>query len=204
MRTDPSAQRAAANPLGRRPGESGTREAIATAARRHFAEHGYDRTTLRGIARDAGVDPALITHFYGSKQALFAAVVELPVEPGVVLPAVIAGDPAGLGERLATFVVGLLESEARPRFVGLIRAAATEPEAAEAVRDLISTRVFAPMADALGLADAELRANLIGAQVVGLVIARYVVRVEPIASLAPERVVAAIAPTLQRYLAERL
>ena len=189
--------------LGRRPGESGTREAIAEAARDHFARRGYSHATLRGIAKDAGVDPALITHFFGSKQALFSEVVELPVDPAD-LAALVVGDPAQLGERVARFLVTLLESEGRQRLVGLVRAAATEPEAARAVRDLISRRVFAPMSQALELPDGELRSALVGSQVVGLVMARYVVQVEPLASLDLERLVAAIAPTLQRYLTEPL
>ena len=192
-----------AHQLGRRPGESGTREAIAAAARDHFARHGYAKATLRGIAKDAEVDPALITHFFGSKQALFTEVVELPVDPAR-LAAVVAGDPDRLGERLARFLVTMLESEGRQRLVGLVRAAATEPEAAQAVRDLISRRVFTPMSQTLSLPDGELRSALVGSQVVGLVMARYVVRVEPLASLELERLVAAIAPTLQRYLTEPL
>lgn len=185
---------------GRRPGDSGTRDAIAAAARRQFAELGYDRTTLRGIAREAGVDAALVTHFHGTKHQLFASVVELPYDPAEVLPAILAGDPATVGLRLARFVVTLLESEARPRLVGLVRAAATEPEAARVVRDLIATRILAAMVAHLDAPDAPLRAALVGSQIVGLVMARHVVAVEPLASTDPDDLVAVLAPTLQRYL----
>ncbi len=186
---------------GRRPGDSGTRAAILDAARRQFSEHGYDRTSLRAIALEAGVDPTLVTHFHGSKQRLFAAVVELPFSPAEVLPGLLAGDRDGVGLRLARFVVGVAESEdGRRRVTGLVRAAASEPEAARLVRDLVTRELFAPMAEALDVEDAPLRASLVGSQVVGLVMARYVVGVEPLASCAPDVVVAAIAPTLQRYL----
>ena len=188
---------------GRRPGESGTREAIAGAARRLFAERGYDRTTLRAIAAEAGVDPALVVHFFGSKQALFLSVVELPFEPAEVLPEVLAGDRGAVGGRFARFVVGVLENpEARSRITAIVRAAASEPEAARVMRELISGRVIGPLAEALGADDARLRATLVGSQVVGLVMARVVVGVEPLASLEPEALTRAVAPTFQRNLVE--
>jgi AcrR family transcriptional regulator len=186
---------------GRRPGASRTREAILAAARRQFAERGYERTSLRTIAAEAKVDAALIAHFFGSKQRLFVSVVEPPFDPEEVVPGVIAGPRSRTGERLARVIVTLLEDpEARGRAVGLVRAAATEPAAARMVRDLLTRRILTPVARSLGVGDALLRANLVGSQVVGLVMARYVVRVEPLASLPPERLVSAIAPTLQRYL----
>jgi AcrR family transcriptional regulator len=190
---------------GRRRGETRTREAILSAARRRFAEHGYDRASLRSIAADAGVDPALIAHFFGSKQRLFVAVVELPLDPEQVVPQVLAGPRSEIGERLARAIVSVLENrEARTRVTGLVRAAATEPAAARMVRDLLTRRVFTPLAQRLGTGDALLRANLVGSQVVGLVMARYVVGLEPLASLPSDRLVAAIGPTFQRYLTDPL
>jgi AcrR family transcriptional regulator len=186
---------------GRRPGPSRTREAILAAARRQFAERGYDRTSLRAIAAEAGVDPALVTHFFGSKHQLFVEVVEFPFDPAEALPSVLSGDPAEVGLRLAEFVVSLLENpEARARITGVVRAASSEPEVARSVRDLLTREVWAPAAAILGGEDAELRMNLVGSQIVGLVMARYVVGAEPLASLPPEDLVQAIAPTFQRYL----
>ena len=191
--------------VGRRPGTSGTREAILSAARRRFAELGYDRTTLRAIANEAGVDAALVTHFFGSKQQLFLSVVELPFEPAEVLPGLLAGDRAYVGERVARFALGVLEdTEGQARVIGMVRAAASEPEAARMLRELLTRRLFLPLADALAVDDAQLRANLVGSQIVGLVMARYVVGVEPLASVRSETVAHAIAPTLQRYLTEPL
>lgn len=190
---------------GRRPGDSGTREAIREAAGRQFAEMGYDRATMRSIARDAGVDPALVVHFFGTKHRLFADVVELPFDPGEVVPVVFAGPRSGIGQRLADFVVTTLEvPEARRRILGMVRAAASEPEAATMVRELVSREVLARVAAELGVEDAEVRANLVGSQVVGLVMARYVIGLEPLASLPAPAVARAIAPNLQRYLTEPL
>jgi AcrR family transcriptional regulator len=190
---------------GRRPGPSATREEIASAARRQFAEIGYDRTTIRSIAAEAGVDPALVIHYFGSKQQLFLTVVELPFEPEDVLPRLLEGPRARVGERLARFVLGVLEDpDARSKWTGMIRAAASEPEAARMLRELLERRVFGPLADALGADDAALRANLVGSQVVGLVMARSIVAVEPLASAPSETIVSAIAPTIQRYLVGEL
>jgi AcrR family transcriptional regulator len=190
---------------GRRRGESGTREAIARAARRQFGRLGYDRATLRGIAAEAGVDVALISHFFGSKQRLFVAVMGFPFSPRDVIPAIVGEGLEGAGERLARFVVSLLEDpDGRARATGLVRAAATEPEAARAVRELLARELIGAFVENLGVPDADLRANLIGSQVVGLVMARYVVAVEPLATLEPDAVVSAIGPTFQRYLEEPL
>jgi AcrR family transcriptional regulator len=190
---------------GRRPGTSGTREAILGAARRQFAEAGYDRTTLRSVAAEAGVDPALVVHFFGSKQRLFLEAVDLPFVPAEMVDRIVSGPRESLGRRMAEFVLGVLENpDARSRWVAMIRAATSEPEAARVLREVLETQVFAPIAEALGSDDARFRATLAGTQVVGLAMARYVVGVEPVASADPDTLVAAIGPTLQRYLAEPL
>jgi AcrR family transcriptional regulator len=190
---------------GRRPGPSGTREAILAAAGRHFAEHGYDRASLRGIAAEAGVDQKLIAHFFGSKQQLFVAAVGLPFNPGEVLPAILAGDRDSVGERLAALLVDVLEHpELHQRLTGVVRAAASEPEVARMLREFLTRELFGPAAELLGSEDGPFRANLVGSQIVGLVMARYVVAIEPLASMPPKAVAAAVAPTLQRYLLEPL
>jgi AcrR family transcriptional regulator len=186
---------------GRRPGESGTREAILHAARRQFAELGYDRTSMRQIAIEAGVDPTLVSHFHGTKQELFLSVIELPFQPADVLPGLLAGDPQDAGARLARFVLGVFESEqGRSQIIGLVRAAASEPAAARLVRDLLTREVFTPLAEGIGSDDAAYRASLVGSQIVGLVMARYIVALEPLASRGQAAVAAAIAPSLQHYL----
>jgi AcrR family transcriptional regulator len=186
---------------GRRPGPSGTREAIAAAARRRFADLGYDRTSLRAVADDAGVDPALVSHFFGSKQQLFLEVIELPFEPQAILPTILDGDPDSAGERLARFVLAALDQpDAGRRFTGMIRAATSEPSAARLLRELVVSRLLGPIADGLGAEDAPLRAALVGSQIVGLVMARRIVGIEALAAADVDAVAAAVAPTLQRYL----
>jgi AcrR family transcriptional regulator len=190
---------------GRRPGGADTRGAILDAARELFAARGFERSTIRGIGLRAGVDPALVLHYFGSKENVFLEAIELPFEPEAVLPTLLAGDVDSLGERVARFVVELLEDEtARRRVLAVIRAAASEPAAAQLLRGVIERRIRDPIARALGAEDAELRASLVGSQIVGLVMARYVVGVEPLASLPQDQLASTIAPTLQRYLAEPL
>jgi AcrR family transcriptional regulator len=190
---------------GRRAGESGTREAIALAARRGFAELGYDRTSIRSIAAEAGVDPALVGHFFGSKQRLFVAAMELPFTAADILPRILEGERAGAGERLARFAVAQLDDpHARRVLTGMVRAAASEPEAAQMVRELLTERILLPVARGLGADDAELRASLAGSQMIGLVMARHIIGIEPLAARPGDRLVRALAPTLQRYLVEPL
>jgi AcrR family transcriptional regulator len=180
---------------------SGTREAIAETARRRFAELGYEPTTIRAIAEEAGVDPALVVHFFGSKQQLFMSVMTLPFEPEEVMPEILAGRRSQVGLRLARFAVGVIEDpRARSVLTGVLRAAASEPEAARMARDLVARRIVGSISESLAVPDAPLRASLVASQIVGLVMARYIVRVEPLASLAPEALIEAIAPNLQRYL----
>lgn len=175
------------------------------AARRQFAEGGYARTSLRAVALEAGVDPALVVHYFGGKVALFEAAVQLPFEPAQVLPVLLAQGPDGLGERLVRFVLGVLESEqGRTRMVGLVRAAATEPEAAAAIRSLLTRELLTPLAQQLGVGGAELRSGLVASQLVGLTMARHVVGIEPLALATVDQLAAALGPTLQRYLTGEL
>jgi AcrR family transcriptional regulator len=186
---------------GRRPGATSSRETILEAARASFAEQGYDATSVRGVARSAGVDPALVHHFFGSKEALFAAAMPLPVDFSAVLPAVLAGPRGRLGERLVRFFLGLWEDDAaRMPLLALVRSAVTHEQAAETIRGFLTEAVLRPVAAAVRAPDPGLRATLVGSQLVGLAMVRYVVRVEPIASADVETVVRWVAPTVQRYL----
>jgi AcrR family transcriptional regulator len=190
---------------GRRPAPSGTREAILAAAGRHFAERGYDRASLRGIAAAAGVDQKLIAHFFGSKQQLFVAAIGLPLNPAELLPAILAGDRESIGDRIAALLVTVLEQPSlHQRLTGIVRAAASEPEVARMLREFLARELFEPAAQMLASDDGPFRANLVGSQIVGLVMTRYVLQIEPLASMPPEAVAAAVAPTLQRYLLGQL
>lgn len=186
---------------GRRPGGSHTRDDIAVAAKRQFAEFGYPRTTLRGIAREADVDTRLVTHYFGSKQHLFLTVVDLPFEPAAVVDDLLAEGPDHVGHKLATLVVTTLEdAQTRQTLTGLIRAASSEDEAADIVRLLLTDRVLVPLAHKLGSDRADLRAALIGAHLTGYVFGRHIVSLPALAEAEPRLLADAVAPVLQHYL----
>jgi AcrR family transcriptional regulator len=187
-------------PGGRRPGDSGTRSAILSAERDAFAVHGYAGTTIRGVAGAAGVDPALVGHFYGGKDGLFAASLELPADLPDRLLAALDGDRDGVGERLVRFYLGLWDD---PVTAGQLRAmmtsAVAHEQAASLLRQFVS-RLLTHLADHLAGDDRELRVSLAGSQLVGLAFARYLVGIEPLARADLETVVSAVAPTVQRYV----
>ncbi len=185
---------------GRRPGPTTTREEIAEAARRQFAELGYDRATLRGIAGEAGVDAALVVRFYGSKDALFREVMALPPAVAAAMASLADGPTATIGRRLAEVIVGMLENpRSRAVVLGRIRSASSHPDAAALVRETV-TRDVGRLVAAVTDDEPETRAVLVGSQIVGLALARHVVRVEPLASLPAADVIDYIAPTFQHYL----
>jgi AcrR family transcriptional regulator len=186
---------------GRRPGVSGTREAILDAARRAFAEQGYQRATIRGVAELAGVDPALVHHYFGTKQGLFVAAVQLPINPVERLSAVLAEDPELVGERMIGVFLSVWDHAANHSpLLALVRSAVGDEQAASMLREFITEEVLGQIARQLGSPDARLRATLVGSQLVGLIMTRYIIRVEPLASAPAAQVAAAIGPTLQRYL----
>ncbi len=187
---------------GRRPGATNTRDEILDAARACFAERGLASTSVRAVAQRAGVDPALVHHYFGTKGALFAAAMELPFDPGAAVPALLEPGIDGLGERIVRFFLAVWDEPApRARIQAVLRSALTEDAAAGLLRDFVTTQVLGPVAASLGTPDAQLRATLVGTQLVGLGMLRYLVKVEPLASADTEIVVAAIAPTVQGYLA---
>ena len=186
-------------PRGRRPGSSGTREAILAAARDRFAAHGYDRTRIRDVAADAGVDAALVHYFFKSKDGLFVAAMELPVRPAEVIAPVLAEGVDGLGERMVRTLLTVWDEPAnRAALLALVHGASGHPGAALALREFVLSEIVGRLAAALE--GDQLRATLVASQVVGLIALRYIARVEPLASLDREQVVPLVAPTLQRYL----
>jgi len=186
---------------GRRPGASGTREAILDAARERFAERGLAGTSVRAVAARAGVDPALVHHYFGTKGGLFAAAMELPFDPGAVVPALVEPGLDGLGERLVRFFLRVWDEPApRARLQAILRSALTEDAAAALLREFVTREILGRVAAAVDAPDGPLRASLVGTQLVGLGVLRYIVRIEPLASADSETVIAAIAPTLQRYI----
>ena len=169
-------------------------------AREQFAERGYDSTTIRSIAGEAGVDPALVHHYFGSKDQLFALAVQFPMVPSEFVPQLVVGGVDGLGERLLRRFLELSSRDPAP-IVGLIRSATSHEYAARMLREFLTREVLERLAQALEMPQPRLRAALVASQLVGLAVIRFVIRLEPIASADPEILVACYAPTLQRYLA---
>ncbi|SCG46525.1 TetR/AcrR family transcriptional regulator [Micromonospora coxensis] len=187
---------------GRRPGNPDTRDAILAAARTAFADRGFDATSIRMIATAAGVDPALVHHYFGSKDQLFRATVDIPVDPGELLPAVLVGARDEVGARLVRLFLGVWDSPAGAGAVAVLRSAATNEWTARLVREFLVTQVLRRVLDHLDMAPDELplRGSLVASQMIGLAMMRYVIRLEPVASADPETLVAALGPTVQRYL----
>ena len=186
---------------GRRPGDSGARDAILDAARASFTENGYAGATIRDVARRASVDPALVHHYFENKQKLFVAAVELPIDPAEVVAGLLDGDLDSLGERVArTFLLVWDGHAGRSPIVALIRSAASNEHAARMLREFISTEIFGRVTVSLELPDAELRAALVGSQMIGVALMRYAIAVEPLASTPGQDLAEMIAPNLQRYL----
>ena len=186
---------------GRRPAGSGTRGAILEAARSQFGELGYEHTTLRSVAATADVDPRLVLHYFGSKHRLFMESVQLPVDPEALLARVFAPGEGSPGRRVAEALLGVLEDPAtRQMAIALIRAAASEPEAARLIRVVLTERVLLPLTSRVGGDQAQLRASLMASQFVGLAMARYVVGIEPLASASTQELVRALTPVFEHYL----
>jgi len=185
---------------GRPPGGSQTRSRILASARRLFGERGFEGASVRAIAAEARVDPALIHHYFGTKHALYLAATELPFDPRAPQRLLEPGIE-GLGERLVGFALDIWDRpDFAPVIAGIVRSAAADPAAAAQLREIVIRQVLTPLAAALGRPDAELRATLAGSQMIGLAFARLIVRVEPLASAERERIVRAVGPTIQRYL----
>ncbi|NYD43519.1 TetR family transcriptional regulator [Nocardioides panaciterrulae] len=185
---------------GRRPGAPDTRAAILAAARERFAAAGYAGTSIRAVAAAAGVDAALVHHYFGTKDDLFLAALELPVDPRAMIAPVVAGGLDGVGERLFRVFLQVWDDERnQASLLALVRGLA-EPSGQRLLRDSLLQMVLGPVGRALDLDRPDERLALVASQMVGVVILRYLLRVEPLVSMGPEELVAAYGPTLQRYL----
>jgi len=184
---------------GRRAGPTETREQILAAARRIFAEQGYDGATVRGIAAGAGVNAALLHHFFGSKQQLFVAAMNFPIDPAEQLPLLLSGPPEEIGERVARLFLGIWGDPAgRAPFLALLRSVASNEQAATMMRQFMMRTVLSGLAEHQGVP--PLRATAAAAQMIGIVMLRYVVQAPPLVEASDDEIVALIAPVLQRYL----
>ncbi|MGW5272827.1 TetR/AcrR family transcriptional regulator [Streptomyces sp. NPDC004044] len=181
----------------------GARERILEAARTEFAERGYDKTSIRGIAKKAGVDAALVHHYFGTKDEVFAAAIEVSFEPALVIPAILSDGTNGLGERLARYFIGVWENPAsRAPLLAIMRSALTQEAAAKVLRGFVLRRLLERIVESLDVPDATFRAELAASHMIGIAMLRYVIKAEPLASAEPEKIVAMVAPTLQRYLTQ--
>jgi AcrR family transcriptional regulator len=185
---------------GRRPGAPDTRATILDAARAAFGEKGFAGTTIRAVASSAGVDAALVHHYFGTKDDLFLAAMELPVDPRQFLAPALAGGPEGAGERLLRAFLSLWDDpEVSPVLVGIVRSA-LQPGGERLLTEGFVPVVLLPAGAALGIDRPEIRMPLVISQVAGLILTRYVMELEPIASMPPDTVVATYAPVVQHYL----
>lgn len=157
---------------------------------------------MRAIGAEAGVDPALIHHYFDNKRALFVEAMHLPVDPEAVVQMLTSGERASLGISLARMFLGIWESADASPFIALVRSAMSHDDAARMLRDLVTTEILGPVANAMQMDNARLRATLAASQMVGLVMLRYIIRLEPLASADPDDLVQALGPTLQRYMTE--
>jgi len=191
---------------GRRSGSDHSREAILVAARKLFAEHGFDGTSLRQVAREASVDPAMVHHFFKGKDELFASSVELPADPEEVLAGVETLEPEARAEALVRAVVRLWEGPAQPGLVAFVRGTIGSKAKTALLRETVSRTILSRvMVGVQGPAEeVRLRGNLVATQLVGLMLLRYVIRLEPLASADQEEVVSMVAPTIRRYLTGNL
>ncbi|MEU5563064.1 TetR family transcriptional regulator [Micromonospora musae] len=172
-----------------------TRAAILRAARDRFAAEGYERATIRAIAADARIDPSMVMRYYGNKEGLFAAAAEFDLR----LPDLTAVPPGQLGEMLIRHFLTRWEGD--ETLAALLRTASTNPGAAERMRALFADQLTAAVA-AFGTdpATTARRAGLVASQTLGIAFTRYIVKLPPMVAMAPEELVAWVAPTLQRYL----
>jgi AcrR family transcriptional regulator len=187
---------------GRRPhGSPDARQSVLEAARELFAERGFERTTMRAVGTRAGVDPALIYHYFGDKDGLLAAVIEPPVDLAAVL-AGIDDDLDRAGEEIIRRIVSLWDKhpDIRDRMLAMLRTALSHDHAAGLLRDMISSWLLRALGDAMADDQRELRAALVGSQAAGLMLARYLLKVPGAAAATPEELARAVGPSVQRYL----
>lgn len=196
---------AGGNRSGRRPGKPQTKHAILEAARQLFAARGFERTTVRAVAARASVDPALVHHYFGSKDGLLEAALRPPLRALAGIQSITESRVEQRGERIVRLFLSLWSDEEEgAAYLAVVRCAASNDRAAAIMRRVIMQQIMGPVIASLGVPDAPLRANLVGSQLIGLVMARHVVRLEPIATATTETIVAAVAPTIQRYISEPL
>ena len=186
---------------GRRPGTSDTRDQILAVARRRFATRGYDATSLRGIATDAKVDPALLIHYFGTKEGLFTAATGLPTGLSELFAGQQGQTLRDFAESLVRSYLGFVDSDqSRNAILALVRSAVSNENAAAMLREFLAAELLPVIASRTGHENAPLRAGLVAAQLMGVAMLRHVVRLDPVARATPDEIVALVAPVIEHYL----
>ena len=196
----PGADTPARRRRGRRPGGTDTRAALLDAARAEFADRGFDGATVRMIAERAGVDPAMVNHWFGGKESLFTEALQLPINPAVVMAEIVPGDPARLGERMVQRFLTIWDQTGGGPMAAVLRSIASHEDAARMLREFIGNVMVKRIVATVAPDRPDLRAGLVGSQLFGMGLVRYVLKLEPLASADHATVISAVAPTLQRYL----
>jgi AcrR family transcriptional regulator len=200
--TEHSERRRRGRPRGASAGD--TRARILAAATAEFAAHGYEATSMRAIARRAEVDPALVHHYFDGKQALVAEVVEVPLRPDELVREALEAPVDELGARLVRAVLAAWDSEkVRPAAAAALRSAIGQGPVARMLREFLRREIMLRIASALDDDDAELRAELAASQLVGVIMVRYVLEFEPVASVGVEELVRRVGPAVQWHLTGR-
>ena len=186
---------------GRRPGATDTREHIVAVARRAFGAKGYDATSLRSIATQAGVDPGLLVHYFGTKEGVFQAAIDVAVQPGQLFRGLEGLSAQDVAEQLVRrYMMVLDRDESRDIVMGLIRSAVSNERAADVLRDVLFRELLTSLEPLIDAPDAELRASLIVAQLVGIATLRYVVRDGAVVKATDDEIVGLVSPAVERYL----
>jgi AcrR family transcriptional regulator len=186
---------------GRRPGAPDTRDAILAAARRRFASRGYDATSVRDIATAASVDPALVIHYFGTKEGLFVAATGLPDGLPVLFEQLAALPLHDFAPALVRAYLQLVDSNgSRNAILALVRSAVSNDKAAAMLREFLTAQLLPVIGRLTTHPDAQLRASLVTAQLIGIATQRHVIRLEPLAKATPDEIVALAAPAIEYYL----
>jgi len=186
---------------GRRPGTTDTRDAILAVARRRFATRGYDATSLRGIATEAKVDPALVIHYFGSKEGLFVTATGLPAGLSELFGNLAALPLHDCVEALVRAYLQLIDSDkSRNAILALVRSAVSNDKAAAMLREFMTAELLPVIARLTSHPDAQLRASLVAAQLIGIATQRHIIRIEPLVKASPDEIVTLVAPAIEQYL----
>jgi AcrR family transcriptional regulator len=187
---------------GRRPGSPDTRQQILDSARKVFAANGFNKASIRKIATNAGVDPALVHHYFRSKDELFLATVDVPINPREVVEQLLRDGTEGLGGRMVAAILGVWDSTAGSALLAALRTAIGDPGSTRALSQFVTAEIITRLLKALGYppAEVELRGALVASQVLGMIVGRYVLAVGALPRLQPDVIAANIGPTLQTYL----